>query len=286
MNEMNVNTENGVINIRVVDVTPEYAKELLKLNTFNRRQKKGRVSMYASDMINGHWKANGVPIIIGSDNVLKDGQHRLSACIKANKTLKNVIIIKVPTEESACYDLGVARTITDTATFMGKEQYVFKNAKTMAALRTAFVFELGYTNGGVATSKPMLIKEAEKNIDSLVFINDYISGSNKMKGIGVAGVWAAILNAYNSGYPHEKLENFCKVLTNGMTANKEDFPIITLRNYLLNNSGTAGSAAQFDKFMKTQNALHNYEKGVVTERCYSCKEIYYHYNNIDSIECQ
>ena len=33
MNEMNASTRAGIVNIRVTDITPEYAEEILKLNT-------------------------------------------------------------------------------------------------------------------------------------------------------------------------------------------------------------------------------------------------------------
>jgi hypothetical protein len=41
-------------------------------------------------------------------------------------------------------------------------------------------------------------------------------------------VWSAILNAFNSGYPFDKLEKFCNIPVSGMTENREDFSIIAL----------------------------------------------------------
>lgn len=287
MNEMNVNTEQGVINIRVVDITPEYAKELLKLNISNRKPKKNRILMYASDMLNEQWKSNGVPIIIGSDNILKDGQHRLAACVKANKTLKNMILIRVPDEQTSCYDIGVGRTLVDTAVLMKKEQKVLKSSKVMAALKCSIDCEFHGCTSSV--SKSLLIDEAERNIEGLSFISTYMNGENKIKGIAVAGVWGAILNAYNCGYEYEKLDHFCKVLTSGMTTNKEDFSILVLRNHLLSSClGGRGSRHQLDQFLRTQNALYKYENGVETTKCCASKEIYYPYSNpnfVNNIIC-
>ena len=88
MKNLKFETGNGIMEITITDITPDYAKELLLCNTHNRTLKKQRVSTYSKDMANGNWRSNGMPFIIGDDGVLKDGQHRLTACIEANVTLK------------------------------------------------------------------------------------------------------------------------------------------------------------------------------------------------------
>lgn len=280
MNEMNVNTENGVMNIRVLDITPEYAVELLKLNTFNRPPKKNRVNMYASELANCRWKANGVPIVIGSDNILKDGQHRLLACIKANKPLKDMVIIRLPKDNCTCYDIGVARTTTDTAILMGVSSPIIKNRLALSILRAAILME--YSSGRSELSKITLIDEAKRNESALSFVLGHAKKQNKLKGLSIASVWAAILNAYLSDYSYDKLENFCEVLTSGMTVDEADFPIIKLRNYLLSTAGQSGQGADKEKFIKTQNALYAYERGNKT--CKNCDIIYHYTKNYDQLK--
>lgn len=272
INEMNVNTENGMMNIRVVDITPEFAEELLKLNTFNRPPKKNRVNMYASELANNRWKANGVPIVIGSDNILKDGQHRLLACVKANKPLKDSVVIRLPRENCSCYDIGVARTTSDTAVLMGENSPIIKSRLALSILRCAILIE--YPNARNVLSKTALINEAKRNESTLSFVLCHAKRQNKLKGLSIAPVWAAILNAHLSGYSYDKLEHFCEILMSGMTVDEIDFPIIKLRNYLLSTTGQAGYNVDKEKFIKTQNSLYAYEKGNKT-----CKnsDIIYHY---------
>jgi len=278
MNEMNASTRTGIVNIRVTDITPEYAEEILKLNTSNRPIKRTRVDMYAADMMSNRWQSNGVPIVIGTDNILKDGQHRLAACIKAKSTIKDAIIIRIPCEQSTCYDIGVARTVKDTASLMNKKDDIFKSAKTMGTLRYAIVAAMPSTRADSTLSKSFIIDEASKNKSALSFIHRYLNGNNKIQGITVAPVWAVILNAYNSGYPYEKLEHFCDVLVSGMTEDKKDFPIIWLRNFLLSaKAGTGTRCSSKDKFLRTQNCLHKYELGIDTSMCRASKEIFYKY---------
>lgn len=65
-------------------ITPKKARELLKLNTRNRKLSKALVSKYAGDMRAGRWPYNGDPIRVSKDGVLLDGPApRLSLTISA-----------------------------------------------------------------------------------------------------------------------------------------------------------------------------------------------------------
>ena len=275
MNEMNINTEKGIMNIRVCDVSPDFAKELLKLNTFNRSPKKNKINMYASELLSDQWFSNGVPIIIGSDNVLKDGQHRLMACIKANKTLKNMIIVRLPKENCSCYDIGATRTAADTAVLMGITDPIIKSGLALSILRCAIQLE----NSGAKSSpsKVTLVKEAENNIAALSWVLNKAKKTNKLKGINVAPVWASVMNAFASGYPIDKLELFCDILRSGMATNEKDFPIIQLRNWLLSHTNVTGRGGEKLKFLKAQNALVSYERGL--KRMRATDSLIYHYPN-------
>lgn len=277
MNEMNVNTNRGIMNIRVVDITPDFAKELLKLNTLNRRIKPTRVKMYASELLNNQWFSNGVPIIIGSDNVLKDGQHRLMACVKANKSLKDMIIIRLPEENCSCYDIGATRTTADTAVLMGIDSPVVTSGLALSILRCAIQNE--HPEIRAASSKVTLIKEAENKELALSWVLNKSKKTHKLRGINVAPVWAAVMNAFSCGYPIDKLETFCEVLKSGMSTSEKDFPIIQLRNWLIGHYEITGRGGENIKFLKTQNALYSYCKGL--KRMRSVDSLIYHYNYED-----
>jgi len=70
-----------------VEVTPELASEWLTLNSCNRCIKKAVVNMYAASMERGAWGITGETIKFGSNGLLLDGQHRLSAVIKSGATV-------------------------------------------------------------------------------------------------------------------------------------------------------------------------------------------------------
>lgn len=76
------------IKIRIVDVTPEMAREILaNHNELNRRMNMGHVKALAHNMKTGTWRFNGDTIRFDKDGNLIDGQHRLKAVILADMTI-------------------------------------------------------------------------------------------------------------------------------------------------------------------------------------------------------
>ena len=80
--ELNLITKD--LNCNVVLMNPSLAEKILSLNKKNRNVSESNLSSTVHKMKNGKWHENGESIIIGSDGVLKDGQHRLEATIKSN----------------------------------------------------------------------------------------------------------------------------------------------------------------------------------------------------------
>lgn len=87
-------------------VTPSRATELLKTNNNFRKINNSRVAQYAADMTAGKWVYNGESIVLGSDGGLRNGQHRLSACIRANVPFTTQIVYGV---DSEIFDQGFVR---------------------------------------------------------------------------------------------------------------------------------------------------------------------------------
>ena len=120
-------TEGVQVGIRWID--PSVAKELLARNTKNRKQAVASIERYASDMANGRWVFNGAPIVIDSDGVLADGQHRLEALIGAAVTLPFVVVDGVNPAAFETIDDGKKRTVGDVLSVEG-----FPNSTTLAAV--------------------------------------------------------------------------------------------------------------------------------------------------------
>lgn len=275
-NKITVETEKGKMTVEVVDITPEMAKELLELNTGNRNMRSGRVKMYAEDMTSGNWNSNGVTIVIGNDGKLKDGQHRLEAVVKSNITIKNQIVVYLPKEQANCYDVGLSRSAADVAKFYGIcDDVLFRNASVFAAMNTACNIASGKKNA----SKIALVQKVEKHRTACEFVykNLVCTDNCSFKRAVITG---AVLNAYLSNYPLDKLVRFCNVLKSGETTSKEEITIIKLRDYVMQTkSAKGGGGMQSDLYYRTQSALKAFEIDKILTRCVTSTKEYYSFPN-------
>lgn len=99
---------------RVEDIDPSLAKLLLDANQKNRRISDVLVTAMARDMIEGRWRLSHQGIALDKTGRLLDGQHRLSAIIKANVTIRMVVTYNVEPDAFEVIDLGGrARSIAD-----------------------------------------------------------------------------------------------------------------------------------------------------------------------------
>lgn len=106
---------------QIVTVTPETAEQWLSRNTHNRNISAMRVRQYASDMEQGRWPFTSQPIIFDSNGVLADGQHRLHAQIKANATMKWLVVTGVSAEAQNHMDIGGVRNPGQQLVINGKQ---------------------------------------------------------------------------------------------------------------------------------------------------------------------
>ena len=114
------------MNATIIKLTPEMAGELLKKNKHNRKPSEKQIAFYVNQMKSGLWKENGEAIIIGDDNVIKDGQHRLLAVIRARHSYRVPLITKVDSSAMDTIDTGKNRSLHDIISLNG---YAYPNQK-------------------------------------------------------------------------------------------------------------------------------------------------------------
>lgn len=116
------------MSVSVVDMNPTLAKQILSLNVKNRKLATTNLSSTVYKMKTGKWHENGESIIIGSDGVLKDGQHRLEATIKSNHSWKAVLVTGVNSNVMSSIDTGKNRSASDVLTLNGYSYGALKSA--------------------------------------------------------------------------------------------------------------------------------------------------------------
>lgn len=102
-------------------INHDWAIEMRRRNTNNRKISKANVRRYRSDAMNGRWTLNGQPIIFSSDGVLADGQHRGEAVVDTAFELPTLIVAGIPPEARVTMDQGRRRHAGDYLTMLGEE---------------------------------------------------------------------------------------------------------------------------------------------------------------------
>ena len=94
-------------------ITPEQATDILdKLNEGNRALDNKRILRMASDMREGKWLVNGESIKFDEAGRLVDGQHRLWACVEAEKPFDTFVVREVPREAFLTIDTGKPKSVS------------------------------------------------------------------------------------------------------------------------------------------------------------------------------
>lgn len=94
-------------------ITPARARELLKGNGNNRQLRIKHVEYLAAEITGGRWVCTHQGIAISKDGKVVDGQHRLEACIMANRPIDVMLFKDVPMSVQDVSDSGAIRSVPD-----------------------------------------------------------------------------------------------------------------------------------------------------------------------------
>jgi hypothetical protein len=118
--------------VSTVQITPEFAKELLAKNSGNRQFNEVHVRALARDMRLGKWKLNGDTICVNGE-MLIDGQHRLMAVVSSGVTIETLLVEGLPSGVFNTKDIGKRRSAADTL-HVGGEINCYALAAALAAI--------------------------------------------------------------------------------------------------------------------------------------------------------
>ena len=275
------------MNAEIKTITPDLARELLKSNRSNRTVRQSTVDRYAELMKSGQWHFNGESISFDENGIVVNGQHRLMACIKANIPFQAVIVNGVKAEDSFLYDAGVNRTKKATIEIAQKrgiieDDPVIRSNSMLAIAGYIMSIKIAREKTG---NKDALEEMYAQYVSAEMCANYIIQHRNGFQflyehqtscksRLRKATVWAAILQAYESGYNYDRLARFCEVLNTGITQGAEDISAIRLRDRLFTIiSGNQGVRKSL--YLITQYSLKQFELGKCNARMReSAKEFY------------
>lgn len=118
------------ITATVETITPAQAQKWLENNNpENRPLNRHAIETLSDSILNGEWALNGQTISFDTNNVLQNGQTRLSAIVRADTAVEVLVVRGVAPEARPTVDVGRKRTVADEFTIRGED-----NPKTAASI--------------------------------------------------------------------------------------------------------------------------------------------------------
>lgn len=108
---------------RVITITSEQARALLRTNTRNRPLKNHHVAALRHQMESGLWVFDAAPLRWDSENVLLDGQHRLHALAQTSGlSFEFLVVHGLDFSVQKMMDQGRQRSVSDQFAMLGLTQ--------------------------------------------------------------------------------------------------------------------------------------------------------------------
>jgi hypothetical protein len=121
------------------EITPDKAKELLRTVKDNRSLVQNYVTVLARDMSAERWYASPQGLVLDDQGNVLDGQHRLSAVVRAGVPVKFWVTRGVPRNAFKYLDAGRSRSMADRLRISG-----YADSTQLAAItRKVFAWEKG-----------------------------------------------------------------------------------------------------------------------------------------------
>lgn len=213
---------------RIVQLTPQFANELINRNPRNRTVSPKNLADLARAITRGEWELNGEAIKMAVDGYMLDGQHRCHAVIKTGVTITTFLIEGLPASTQDTMDQGKPRSLGNFLTMRG-----IKNATRVAActtrvyamqqfgLRTAF-------RGGTASSST--VRERLAWFDNNPWIEDVAAEARAIQSIAHypgAAIVASLIVAF-SAIDQEDSDYFWDRVRDGVGL-PANHPVLVLR---------------------------------------------------------
>lgn len=96
-----------------VTITPEIAADMLATSSGNRTMRPSYVARLAEAMTRGEWRITNQGIGFDASGALRDGHHRLSACVLSGVPIRTMLVLGMPTTAYQVIDTGVVRSYAD-----------------------------------------------------------------------------------------------------------------------------------------------------------------------------
>lgn len=242
--------------IKQVTMTPEWAAQLLADNPNNRSLSRNAVAAMVRDMQSGNFRLNGDAIRVTKTGELADGQHRLTACVKANVPFETYLVTGLDEDDRLTIDRGRPRGVGDNLTIA----YGVKAGRLVAAtLRNMVIYaKQDLAANPTAAELKELLDLHPQVIDSAVqMVNVQPARPSVLAAIHYVG--SVVQKA------PEQADAFVKVFKTGIPALGEGDPAHTLRELLLKEKQKGIRGTDFRHYSLFANAWEKFVAGTLVK---------------------
>lgn len=209
-------------------ITPPVAKEWLAHSPGNRRIHINLIEKYARQYRAGQWMVNGEAIIFDRNGHLRNGHHRLLACIQTGLAFRSDVRFGIDPEAYKTIDSGGVRTVGDNLSIR------YPNLKDTNMLGTATANVMSYLDGNYG-SLGKGGRYSKLDVDAAFDVHFDITGQSLTLGRRLRSLCAAAtsvaMHYLASRVQPAKADEFWQLLHDGNIAEIHN-PALVLRNRL------------------------------------------------------
>lgn len=260
----------GKMRLAPEKITPEKAREYLKMSAGNRRLRKSNIQALARDIKAGKFQETHQGIAFDTNSRLIDGQHRLHAIILANKPVTLLVTRGAMPTSKFVIDNNAPRDACDVFHFLG-----------LAPTGNGSPFQYIGVLTQLIRGKLALRKLSNEELHALAIkYRDPICAvlnlfPRTLRHVSVAPVLAPIIRAtLVRPTAKEKIMRFAEVLSTSVCDPKNPLErkIIDYREYLIASASNRDHQSVVKTYLKTAHLLDKFIKGELLTRFFAPDE--------------
>lgn len=231
-------------------ITPEIAKRMLSSNGKNRIYSKERENDFATLMKTGQFQCTPHGIIIDSDGILVDGQHRLGGVIKSGCSVYMYVTKGVPPECRLAVDNGRIRNSVAIAHITGRKNDTAKHY-TLAK----------YLKLGPERASHKRIPEVflQQYVDEFSPSIEFVLSCSK----GVPAVIQSVCARAWYTKDHAKIARFLKVYSTGVTNGENESAVVKLKNMVMEKKFVGKVYVSSTERIPSMRAFHQFSENAL-----------------------
>lgn len=214
-------------------VSPGQAQLWLDDAARNRKLSQLRIDRYAAAMLRGDWLETGQGITFDEFGKLIDGQHRLSGIVKAQKSVRMLIVNHVANKTQLVMDQNYTRSVASQ--IGSQEGWDVDPTKIAIAKQMVMSVETRRHTAAFIADVQLMDRFYVKHHRAIEFAAHEFQRHTPLRSVSVAPVMAPVARAFYT-QERERLIRFAEVIGVGIADQPDDGPAAILRNWLLSAS--------------------------------------------------